>query len=247
MEMAIEIDSGDSLRKRVILLTDGEITEGEGPEKVIQLAANEKTVVHTLGMSIYADRDLLERTAHAGRGSFSLIEDQESGSVMNGKVIAALKKSLEPALEYCSISWGEETKELDTVFRNQLVLETKLMSSTDFENLSLRFGCLNDPSTGQPVNMIFDADDFSKVDSENENLAFKFAAYSILDLTTEQSVKYQVLSETTAMVGVVKQENSNGELQQIDTIQFGKGQLSLPEPEYPEFEDIEMDMAISSA
>ena len=75
MEMAIEIDSGDSLRKRVILLTDGEITEGEGPEKVIQLAANEKTVVHTLGMSIYADRDLLERTAHAGRGSFSLIED----------------------------------------------------------------------------------------------------------------------------------------------------------------------------
>ena len=41
MEMAIEIDSGDSIRKRVILLTDGEITEGEGPEKVIQLAANE--------------------------------------------------------------------------------------------------------------------------------------------------------------------------------------------------------------
>jgi len=148
MEMAIGIEADSSTRKRVILLTDGEITEGEGPERVIQLAANEKTVVHTLGISLNADRDLLERTAYAGRGSFSLIEDYESGSAMNGKVIASLKKSMEPALEHCSISWGDETKELDTVFRNQLILETKLMSTRDFENLELRFGCLNDPSTG---------------------------------------------------------------------------------------------------
>ena len=35
MEMAINMDADSSLRKRVILLTDGEITEGEGPEKVI--------------------------------------------------------------------------------------------------------------------------------------------------------------------------------------------------------------------
>ena len=58
--------------------------------------------------------------------------------------------------------------------------------------------------------MIFDADDFSKVDSEDEIVAFKFAAYNMPDLTTERSVKYQVLTETTAMIGVVKQENSNG-------------------------------------
>lgn len=79
---------------------------------------------------------------------------------MNGKVISALKKCLEPALEYCSISWGEEKKDLETVFRNQLVIETKLMSVQDFENLEVRFGCLNDPSTGNPVNMIFSAVDF---------------------------------------------------------------------------------------
>jgi hypothetical protein len=47
-----------------------------------------------------------------------LIEDYESGSVLNGKVIAALKKCIEPALEHCTISWGSETKQLDTVFRN---------------------------------------------------------------------------------------------------------------------------------
>ena len=58
--------------------------------------------------------------------------------------------------------------------------------------------------------MIFDADDFSKVDSGDEIVSFKFAAYNMPGLTTEQSVKYQVLTETTAMIGVVKQENSNG-------------------------------------
>ena len=76
------------------------------------------TVVHTLGISNAADADLLQKTADAGRGTFSLIEDFEGGSVLNAKVIAALSKCMEPALEYCSISWGDETKDIDTVFRN---------------------------------------------------------------------------------------------------------------------------------
>ena len=42
------------------------------------------------------------------------------------------------------------------------------------------------------------------------------------------------------MVGVVKQEKSNGKLQQIDTIQFGNTQLTLPEPEYEIYEEYDM-------
>jgi hypothetical protein len=42
------------------------------------LAAYEDTVVHTLGISNAADTDLLKKTAKAGRGTFSLIEDYES-------------------------------------------------------------------------------------------------------------------------------------------------------------------------
>jgi hypothetical protein len=42
------------------------------------------------------------------------------------------------------------------------------------------------------------------------------------------------------MVGVVKQEKSNGTLQQIDTIQFGNTQLTLPEPEYEIYEEYDM-------
>jgi len=41
--------------------------------------------------------------------------------------------------------------------------------------------------------------------------------------TTEQSIKYQVLCDSTAMIGVVKQNNKNvGELEQIETVQFGR-------------------------
>ena len=74
--------------------------------------------MHTLAISNDADIDMLTRTAQAGRGSFSLIEDYESGSVLNGKVISALQLALEPALEDCSISWGSNTEQLGTVFRN---------------------------------------------------------------------------------------------------------------------------------
>lgn len=35
MELAIDMDVDRSLKKRVILVTDGEITEGDGPERVI--------------------------------------------------------------------------------------------------------------------------------------------------------------------------------------------------------------------
>jgi hypothetical protein len=57
--MAIEMKVDKDLKKRVILVTDGEITEGEGADRVIQLAADESTVVHTLGISNAADADLL--------------------------------------------------------------------------------------------------------------------------------------------------------------------------------------------
>ena len=75
MDMAINEVSDPALTKRVILLTDGQITEGEPAERVIELAAAENAITHTIGLSRGADADLLERTAEAGRGSFSLIDD----------------------------------------------------------------------------------------------------------------------------------------------------------------------------
>ena len=48
------------------------------------------------------------------------------------------------------------------------------------------------------------------------------------------------------MVGVVKQEKSNGKLQQIDTIQFGNTQLTLPEPDYDDYMEYDMAMVTTS-
>ena len=75
MEMAINEINDPSLTKRVILLTDGQITEGGSAERVIELAQSEDAITHTLGLSSGADADLLQKTADAGRGSFSLIDD----------------------------------------------------------------------------------------------------------------------------------------------------------------------------
>ena len=83
MQKAIDLTSTPTLHKRVILLTDGKITMGGGNDKVIKQAANDDIVVHTLGMSNQADKGLLEATAKAGRGTFSLVTDDESGSVLN--------------------------------------------------------------------------------------------------------------------------------------------------------------------
>ena len=47
---------------------------------------------------------------------------------------------------------------------------------------------------------------------------FKLAAMK-MGLTTESSIKYQVLHESTAMIGVVKQKSKNiGELESLDTV-----------------------------
>jgi len=75
------------LKKRVFCLTDGAVGN---PEQVIQLAKSESMVVHTVGIGNGCDTNMLSRMAKEGRGSYSLIGDNESDSILNGKVITAL-------------------------------------------------------------------------------------------------------------------------------------------------------------
>ena len=126
MQKAVDLGSDPALNKRVILVTDGHSNRGDD-NAIIRQAANEDIIVHTLAISDEADDELLKATAKAGRGTFSLVYDDETGSALNGKVISALKKCIEPALETCSITYGNsETgevfhqEELNAIFRNQL-------------------------------------------------------------------------------------------------------------------------------
>ena len=54
---------------------------------------------------------MLEKMAEEGRGRCSIIQDNEGEGALNAKVINALDKALEPALEKCSITWSSLDKE----------------------------------------------------------------------------------------------------------------------------------------
>ena len=89
-------------------------------------------------------------------------------------------KSLDPSLENCSIIWSQgegkkEEEKLNMVFRNQLVIMNKILSTQEFENLSVQFKCEKDPTTGQPIDLEFTTDRFTHVDEEDAGL-FKVCA-----------------------------------------------------------------------
>ena len=85
---------------------------------MINLSKTETIVVHSIGIGSDCDRYMLEKMAERGRGTCSIIRDNEDERVLNSKVITALDKALEPALELCNIIWNTQNIQLNTIFRN---------------------------------------------------------------------------------------------------------------------------------
>jgi hypothetical protein len=52
----------------------------------------------------------------AGRGSYSLVTDTSSD--LNGLVVQALKRAIEPSLKNCRFSWFGQTTEIGEIFRD---------------------------------------------------------------------------------------------------------------------------------
>ena len=101
-------------RTRVFCFTDGCVSNSRA---VIELSADPNIIVHSIGIGNGCDRNMLESMAKTGRGSCSLIKDDEGQNVLGGKVIQALFKSLEPALEKCSLEINKQFIEKETIFR----------------------------------------------------------------------------------------------------------------------------------
>ena len=117
------------MKKRIIILTDGIV---DNPKEVVDLCKNESVSVHTVGIGDGIDSEMLKRAAKAGRGSCSLIKDNDDSAVLNEKIIDALKKAMEPSLDNCIMRWCSqrgtefddqimEHLELNTLFRNEIV------------------------------------------------------------------------------------------------------------------------------
>jgi hypothetical protein len=102
-------------------------------------------------------------------------------------------------------------------------------SEPSLQGCQLVFGDSTDPITQQPINLSFKASDFSRVE-EGFGL-FTIAARTEMKKNPSEalklSLKYQVLSDKTAFVGVVKQKDkATGKM--VDySIEFGKSVHSI--------------------
>ena len=90
---------------------------------------------------------MIKETAHAGRGSYNIVSDKNANE-LNGLVINALKRAIEPSLKECQIWLGEDNSYLHEVFRNQTVSKIAIMSKNDFQNVTFGFTSEKDPTTG---------------------------------------------------------------------------------------------------
>ena len=88
-------------------------------------------------------------------------------------------------------------------------------------NTKFTFSCKNEPISGQPFNLEFTHDDFREVTGDDAESLFQFVALSEINSTKDkaqkvaQSLKYQVLCDHTAIVGVIKQAQSSSEVQEV--------------------------------
>ena len=153
-----------------------------------------------------------------GRGTCDLVTDNTN---LRPIVIKALANSGQPSLKDVEFTFGEKLINKRDVFRNQLIHHTKLVDDNEFSKLYASFSCAQDPVINRAINWNIDSSQFVKIEDETYAEAlFKKAAKDIIEknmltqsLLTDMSVKYQVLSDYTSYIGVIKQKNKEtGEL-----------------------------------
>ena len=165
--------------------------------------------MHSFGVGSGCDQILVNEMAKAGRGSSSFVFN--NSSELNGLIVTALSKAMQPSLKNCSFSWNNETKEtLNEVFRNQSVVLTRLFNKKEAEKLKVKFYSEFDPMTKKEINLEFGVQEFAQV-TESEALAlFKATVNEMIGKEKESakrielSTKYGVICSDTALVGIIK-------------------------------------------
>lgn len=196
---------------RVFLLTDGQVSN---TDSIVECAskARDEVRVHTFGIGDDCDKQLVKRTAIAGRGSYSFVGNHDQN--LEGVVVQALKKSVEASLKDCLMFWitdkSQDMEELNEVFRNDMVTRYRILPKKDFESLKVKFQSQINPITlaNEQFEITQDQSCFQKV--EGGKGLFKLAAMNLINKKENvlfNSLRYQVLSDETAMVGVVKQKS----------------------------------------
>jgi hypothetical protein len=128
IKTAVDLDSG-SFKKRIFLLTDGTVSNTAEIEKYCEevCSQNDDTKVFTFGIGNRCNEELVKRVAQAGRGSYSVVKDNQP-SDLKVKVVDALRKASEPAMQKCRFVLGQEPFELGELFRNQPIRCCSIMT-----------------------------------------------------------------------------------------------------------------------
>ena len=177
------------------MLTDGDV--GNNDQVVNQAKRHsDKIKVFTFGLGNGCDRDLVIRTAEAGRGTYTIVED--GCTDLNGKVIKALSNAMEPSLKGVSYGWNNvDEVSNQEIFRNSLVHSTTmLVSANSLNNLQFSFKSEQDQQTGKKIDLTFKKADFTKVEGTLALALFKMAAFNKLknikdnEQKIAESVKY---------------------------------------------------------
>ena len=90
--------------RNIFLLTDGGVSS---PGNVINLVGKNVSSArcHSFGIGSGASRELVKKTAIAGKGSYQFINDGETN--MNAKVIASLNRAVKPAFADLKAHFGK--------------------------------------------------------------------------------------------------------------------------------------------
>ena len=138
---------------------------------------------------------------------------------LKSKIIDSLQFASEPSLTGCSFTFGvkEQTSLFNpsrvcsqgTMFRNQLSRYFTVIPESAFDSILCQFDCLYDPKTKSSSHQEFSSSVFQLIEGD---ALFKLAAKEEMTQSSnivELSTKYQVLSDKTSFVGVVKQKEKS--------------------------------------
>lgn len=103
------MDEFKDFKNRIFLLTDGQVSNKNDIVKLVSNYCNQKDNdnyrVFTFGVGNDCDKSLVKEIAVAGHGSHNFASDTNL-SVLKTKVIDALSKAQEPALNNCIFDFG---------------------------------------------------------------------------------------------------------------------------------------------
>lgn len=202
-----------SYSRSIFILTDGAVYY---PEVIINSVKKHahNTCVHTFGIGSGVSRTLVEGCAIAGNGTYQFATANES---IAPKVISSLAKATMPACTDVKVTWPETVNvelqspakdRMPNVYMKEPFIVMALISGEIEGKVKLQF---QDTATHKLVNLevalpkeVVDGKDIYQATVKN---SFEYDVRLTVAKTVELSMKYSVLSKSTAFFAVQKNKD----------------------------------------